>query len=83
MGCSSPTELLTLEGNHQKYIKRQAYYDSFKVDTSSIIAKDLEEKVSLEEMVDCIINKPEVPLWVRDRLRDKNEKVGMGSLKKI
>lgn len=71
------------QGNHQEYIKRQAYYGGFKVDTSSIMAEDLEGRVPLEGMVDCAINKPEVPLWVRDMRRDKNEKVGMGSLRKI
>lgn len=71
------------QGNHQDYIKRQAYYGGFKVDTSSIMAEDLEGRVPLEGMVDCAINKPEVPLWVRDMRRDKNEKVGMGSLRKI
>lgn len=71
------------QGNHQEYIKRQAYYGGFKLDTSSIMAEDLEGRVPLEGMVDCAINKPEVPLWVRDMRRDKNEKVGMGSLRKI
>lgn len=71
------------QGNHQEYIKRQAYYGGFKVDSSSIMAEDLEGRVPLEGMVDCAINRPEVPLWVRDMRRDKNEKVGMGSLRKI
>lgn len=71
------------QGNHQEYIKRQAYYAGFKVDTSSIMAEDLEGRAPLEGMVDCAISKPEVPLWVRDMRRDKNEKVGMGSLRKI
>lgn len=71
------------QGNHQEYIKRQAYYGGFKVDTSSIMAEDLEGRVPLEGMVDCVINRPEVPLWVRDMRRDKNEKVGMGSLRKL
>lgn len=71
------------QGNHQDYTKRQAYYGGFKVDTSSIMAEDLEGRVPLEGMVDCAINKPEVPLWVRDMRRDKNEKVGMRSLRKI
>lgn len=71
------------QGNHQEYIKRQAYYGGFKVDTSSIMAEDLEGRVPLEGMVDCAINKPEVPLWVRDMRRDKNEKAGMGSLRRI
>ncbi|MCJ1347984.1 hypothetical protein MMC31_006214 [Peltigera leucophlebia] len=71
------------QGNHQEYIKRQAYYGGFKVDTSSIMAEDLEGRVPLEGMVDCAINRPEVPLWVRDMRRDKNEKVGMGSLRKL
>lgn len=71
------------QGNHQEYIKRQAYYGGFKLDTSSIMAEDLEGRVPLEGMVDCAINKPEVPLWVMDMRRDKNKKVGMGSLRKI
>lgn len=71
------------QGNHQEYIKRQAYYGGFKLDTSSIMAEDLEGRVPLEGMVDCAINRPEVPLWVRDMRRDKHEKVGMGSLRKI
>lgn len=71
------------QGNHQEYIKRQAYYGGFKVDTSSIMAEDLEGRVPLEGMVDCAINRPEVPLWVRDMRRDKSEKVGMGGLRKL
>lgn len=71
------------QGNHQEYIKRQAYYGGFKLDTSSIMAEDLEGRVPLEGMVDCAINKPEVPLWVRDMRKDKNEKVGIGSLRKL
>lgn len=71
------------QGNHQEYIKRQAYYGGFKLDTSTIMAEDLEGRVPLEGMVDCAINKPEVPLWVRDMRKDKNEKVGIGSLRKL
>lgn len=71
------------QGNHQEYIKRQAYYGGFKMDTSSIMAEDLEGRVPLEGMVDCAINRPEVPLWVRDMRRDKSKKVGMGSLRKL
>lgn len=57
--------------NHHEYIERQGYYGGFNVDTSSIMAEDLQNRVPLEGMADCQLKKPEVALWVKDMKKDK------------
>lgn len=57
--------------NHQAYIERQGYYGGFNVDTSTIMADDLQERVPLEGMADCQLKKPEVALWVKDMKKDR------------
>lgn len=51
---------------HGAYIERQGYYGGFNVDTSTIMAEDLQDRVPLEGMADCQLQKPEVALWVKD-----------------
>ncbi|KAL8735045.1 MAG: hypothetical protein Q9181_002983 [Wetmoreana brouardii] len=55
--------------NHQAYIERQGYYAGFNPDMKTIMAADLKDKVPLEGLADCRLNKGEVPL--RQRLLKK------------
>ena len=56
--------------NHQAYIERQAYYAGFNPDTRTIMAEDLKGRVPLEGLLDCSLNKPDVPLRVRLRRKE-------------
>ncbi|KAL8703488.1 MAG: hypothetical protein Q9201_003331 [Fulgogasparrea decipioides] len=55
--------------NHQAYIERQGYYAGFNPDMKTIMAADLKDRVPLEGLADCRLNKGEVPL--RQRLLKK------------
>ena len=57
--------------NHEAYIKRQGYYGDFKLNTRTIMAEDLENRVPLEGMVDVSLSKEEVPLRIRIRKQEK------------
>ena len=57
--------------NHRAYIERQGYYGGFNPDRMSIMAEDLQNRVPMEAMVDCQLNKPEVPLWVKEMKADR------------
>lgn len=41
------------------------------MDTSTIMAEDLQDRVPLEGMADCQLNKPGVALWVKDMKKDR------------
>lgn len=41
------------------------------MDTSTIMADDLQDRVPLEGMSDCQLKKPEVALWVKDMKKDR------------
>lgn len=41
------------------------------MDTSTIMAEDLQGRVPLEGMADCQLQKPEVALWVKDMKKYK------------
>ncbi|KAL8964682.1 MAG: hypothetical protein Q9183_004282, partial [Haloplaca sp. 2 TL-2023] len=58
--------------NHQAYIERQGYYAGFKPDMRTIMAADLMGRVPLEGLVDCRLNKADVPL--RQRLQKKDRR---------
>ncbi|MCJ1470882.1 hypothetical protein MMC07_009529 [Pseudocyphellaria aurata] len=60
--------------NHESYIERQGYYGGFSVDTSTIMAEDLQDRVPMEGMADCQLKKPAVSLWVKDMKKDRLEK---------
>ncbi|KAI4199450.1 MAG: hypothetical protein LQ348_001889 [Seirophora lacunosa] len=57
--------------NHQAYIERQAYYAGFNPDMKTIMAEDLKGRVPLEGHRDCSLNKPDVPLRIRLRRKEK------------
>lgn len=57
--------------NHQAYIERQAYYAGFNPDMRTIMADDLRGRVPLEGHLDCSLNKPDVPLRIRLRRKEK------------
>ena len=57
--------------NHEAYIKRQGYYGDFKLNTKTIMAEDLENRVPLAGMVDVSLSKEEVPLRIRIRKQEK------------
>ncbi|KAL8948637.1 MAG: hypothetical protein Q9222_005188 [Ikaeria aurantiellina] len=67
--------------NHQAYIERQAYYAGFNPDMKTIMAEDLKDRVPMEGLVDCNINKGDVPL--RLRLRRKGQDRSRVSLKEM
>ena len=66
--------------NHQAYIERQGYYAGFKPDMRTIMAADLKGRVPLEGLVDCRLNKADVPL--RQRLQ-KKERRPMPTLREL
>lgn len=53
--------------NHQAYIQRQHYYGGFRLDNKTIMAEDLEARVPMKGLMDCQIDKGEVPLRVRQK----------------
>lgn len=57
--------------NHQAYIERQGYYTEFVPDRKTLMAQDLEERVPLAGMIDCRIDKTEVPLRIRNRRKER------------
>lgn len=57
--------------NHQAYIERQGYYASFIPNRKTIMAEDLENRVPLAGLIDCRINKEEVPLRLRNKRQEK------------
>ncbi|MCJ1471182.1 hypothetical protein MMC07_009830, partial [Pseudocyphellaria aurata] len=60
--------------DHESYIERQGYYGGFNVDTSTIMAEDLQDRVPMEGMADCQLKKPAVSSWVKDMKKDRLEK---------
>ncbi|KAL8944118.1 MAG: hypothetical protein Q9211_000709 [Gyalolechia sp. 1 TL-2023] len=56
--------------NHQAHIERQAYYAGFNPDMKTIMAEDLKGRVPMDGLLDCSLNKPEVPLRVRLRRKE-------------
>lgn len=56
--------------NHQAHIERQAYYAGFNPDMKTIMAEDLKGRVPMAGLLDCNLNKPEVPLRVRLRRKE-------------
>ncbi|KAL8713377.1 MAG: hypothetical protein Q9220_002576 [cf. Caloplaca sp. 1 TL-2023] len=67
--------------NHQAYIERQAYYAGFNPDMKTIMAEDLKDRVPMEGLVDCNINKGDIPL--RLRLKRKGQDRSRVSLKEM
>ncbi|KAL8939982.1 MAG: hypothetical protein Q9216_003059 [Gyalolechia sp. 2 TL-2023] len=57
--------------NHQAHMERQAYYAGFNPDMKTIMAEDLKGRVPMDGLLDCSLNKPEVPLRVRLRRKEK------------
>ncbi|KAG6991232.1 hypothetical protein G7Y79_00054g088610 [Physcia stellaris] len=57
--------------NHQAYIERQGYYTEFVPDRKTLMAKDFEDRVPLAGMVECRIDKAEVPLRIRTRRKER------------
>lgn len=57
--------------NHQLYIERQGYYTEFVPDRKTLMAQDFENRVPLAGMVDCRIDKVEVPLRIRNRRKER------------
>lgn len=58
--------------NHQAHIERQAYYAGFNPDMKTIMAEDLKGRVPMAGLLDCSLNKPEVPLRVRLRRKESS-----------
>ncbi|KAI4169051.1 MAG: hypothetical protein LQ343_005984 [Gyalolechia ehrenbergii] len=67
--------------NHQAHIERQAYYAGFNPDMKTIMAEDLKGRVPMDGLLDCNLNKPEVPL--RFRLRRKETARSPSSLMEL
>lgn len=57
--------------NHKAYIARQAYFGPFPPDRKTIMAAGLEGRVPLDGIVDCHVGKPEVPLRVRVKMKER------------
>ncbi|KAL9600807.1 MAG: hypothetical protein Q9219_002945 [cf. Caloplaca sp. 3 TL-2023] len=55
---------------HQAHIERQSYYAGFNPDLKTIMAEDLKGRAPLEGLLDCSLNKKEVPLRVRLRKKE-------------
>lgn len=67
--------------NHQAYIERQGYYAGFNPDMRTIMAADLKGRVPLEGLVDCRLNKGDVPL--RQRLLKKERARSKPTLREL
>ena len=66
--------------NHHLYIQRQHYYAGFTLDLKGAMGDDLEGRVPVAGMADCQLGKPEVPLRIRMKQREKNDNMGWTSL---
>ena len=77
---------LTIESsflNHHSYIQRQHYYGPFHLDLKTLMGNDLRDRVPVAGMADCQPGKREVPLRIRLKRRQEEEKddwVSLGSL---